>query len=158
MKPAPAPFSVRDALQRSLAAFEKPPLLAHIERPKPVGQCLIRFAVPLRLCQTTNRTRHGHSWKLGQVKRECLSLMRAQLRTPQALPLGGRPQVLAVRFSSTEPDAYSDWAKVPVDCLKKLGLIVDDAPKFISLSQWWEPAAPKTGFCVLEIWSGAAIT
>jgi hypothetical protein len=150
----PAPFSIRDAIKRADEAFNRPPLRDHIERPKPAGQCRNRFALPLPVCQPQNRTRHAQPWKLGKMKSECLALMRTQLSTRPTSPLPGRPQVLCVRFSSVEPDAFADWAKVPVDCLKKLGLIVDDKPSAIELKQWWEPSPPKAGFCVIEVWSG----
>lgn len=150
----PAPFSVREAITRADAAFELAPLAPHIERPKLVGQCLHRFAFPLSVCPSTNMTRHGQAWKLSKMKASCAALMSAQLKSRPALPLGGRPQVMAVRFSSVEPDAYADWAKIPVDCLKKLGIIAEDNPRAIKLSQHWEPAAPKVGFVLLECWSG----
>jgi hypothetical protein len=153
-KRLPAPFSVRDALSRSLLAMDQPPLAAHIERPKPEGQCLMRFALPLSLLPTGNAMRHGQPWKLAKLKSQCLSLMRAQLPTRLELPLPGRPQVLCVRFSSVEPDKYNDGFKVAVDCLVKMGLLVDDAPRFVDLHQWWEPMAPKAGFGVVEVWSG----
>jgi hypothetical protein len=151
---AAAPFSVRDALSRSNEALARPPLVPHIERPQIYGQCLMRFALPLSVLQPQNRTRHAQPWKLGKMKAECLALMRSQLPTRLELPLPGRPQVLCVRFSSVEPDKYNDGFKIAVDCLVKLGLLVDDAPRFVDLHQWWEPAPPKLGFGVVEVWSG----
>ncbi len=154
---AVAPFSVKDALQRSFEAFGRPPQAPHIERPKVVGQCLIRFALPLSVLPTGNAMRHGKPWALAKLKRQCAALMRAQLPktiTSLTLPLGGRPQVLCCRFSSVEADKYNDGFKIAVDCLVKLGLIQDDAPKFIDLHQHWEPAPPKAGFGIVEVWSG----
>jgi hypothetical protein len=82
-----------------------------------------------------------------------MALMKTQMVTTPQCPLSGRPQVLAVRFSSVESDPYCDFGKIPVDCLKKLGLIVDDRGSCIELRQWWEPAAPKRGFVLVEVWS-----
>lgn len=152
---AATPFSIRDALTRSMAAFEKPPLVAHIERPKPLGQCLMRMALPLTLLQPQNRTRQAQPWKMAKLKKECLALMRTQLPALPALPLPGRPQVLCTRFSSVEPDKYNDGFKIAVDRLVDLGVLIDDAPKFIDLHQHWEPAPPRCGFGIVEVWSGA---
>jgi hypothetical protein len=152
----PVLFSAREALKRSLQQLAEPPLRDHIERPKPVGQCRYRFALPLELCPSTNMTRHGQAWKLAKMKKQCLGLMQAQLRPRPTSALTGRPQVLCIRFSSVEPDAYADWAKIPVDCLKKLGVIAEDNPRAINLSQYWEPAPPKSGFCIVEVWTGRA--
>ncbi len=151
---AVAPFSIKDALQRSLLVFEKPPLLAHIERPKAVGQCLMRFALPLSVLPTGNAMRHGKPWALAKLKRQCAALMMAQLLKTLTLPLPGRPQVICCRFSSVEPDKYNDGFKVAVDCLVKFGLLIDDAPKYVDLHQYWEPSAPKCGFGIVEVWSG----
>jgi hypothetical protein len=151
----PAPLSIRDAIKRADEAWSRPPLREHIERPTPVGQCVMRFALPLALVQPQNRT-HGKTWMLGKLKRECLAVMRAQLPARLALPLPGRPQVLCTRFSSVEPDKYNDSFKVAVDRLVDFGILQDDAPKFVDLHQWWEPAPPKCGFAVIEVWSGKA--
>ena len=156
-KADPRAFSAHIALTRADEQLSRPPLQPHIERAKPVGQCRHRFALPLPICQPQNRTRHAQPWALGKMKAECLALMRAQMVSRPTSPLPGRPMVLCVRFSSVEPDAFADWAKVPVDCLKKLGIIVDDKPKAIDLQQSWEPAPPKAGFCLVEIWSGKAV-
>lgn len=154
VKRKPAPFSVRDAFSRANDILGKLPAVPHIERPTPIGNCRVRFALPLSLLPTGNAMRHGKPWALARLKNQCLSLMRSQLPTRLELPLPGRPQVLCVRFSSVEPDKYNDGFKVAVDCLVKLGLLVDDAPKFVDLHQWWEPAAPKCGFGIVELWSG----
>ena len=156
--PKLATFSVRDALSRSMAALGQPPLREHIERPQIYGQCRFRFALPLSLLQPQNRTRQAQPWKMAKLKKECLSLMRAQLSTRLELPLPGRPQVLCVRFSSVEPDKYNDGFKIAVDRLVEMGLLVDDRPTAVDLHQWWEPAPPKCGFGVIEVWSGKAVS
>jgi len=134
--------------------LEQPPL-GHVARVEPVGDLVARFLLPLSLVQPQNRT-HGKTWMLGKMKAECTVLMRAQLSTRPTSPLFGRPQVLCVRFSTTEPDKYNDGFKVAVDRLKDLGLIVDDSPKCIDLHQWWEKAPRGKGCGLIEVWSGKA--
>lgn len=85
--------------------------------------------------------------------------MRAQARLIVAQPLSGRPQVVCLRLSSTEPDAYSDWAKMAVDALcvpagrrkEGLGYLRDDRPKDAEVVQFWEPAKRGEGFVYIEI-------
>lgn len=147
------PFVITAALAYADAQLKLDPP-AWIERPEPKGERLYRFALPLSCCPTGNMMRHAPGWKLGKWKREAMALMQAQLVTRAKCPLLGRPQVLAIRFSSVEADAYADWAKIPIDCLRKLGLIVDDSPRCIELHQWAEKASPKSGCVVVEVWSG----
>lgn len=130
-----------------------PPARANIQRVEPVGKLVERFVLPLSYCQPQNRT-HGKTWMLAKLKRQCLGVMFPQLEVRRTSPLPGRPQVLCVRFSSVEPDKYNDSFKVAVDRLKELHLIVDDSPRYVDLHQWWEPAPPKLGSCLIEVWSG----
>lgn len=152
-KPEPR-FDIRAASERSLQILFQPPARPHLVRVEPVGTLVERFLLPLSLCQPQNRTRHASGWKLGKLKKDCLTLMFSQLVTRRTSPLGGRPQVLCVRFSSVEPDKYNDGFKIAIDCLVKLGLIVDDAPKHIDLHQVWELAPPKQGMGLIEVWTG----
>lgn len=147
------PFVITAALAYADAQLELDPP-AWIERPLPKGERLYRFALPLSCCPTGNMMRHAPGWKLGKWKGQAMALMRAQLVTRAKCPLLGRPQVLAIRFSSVEADAYADWAKIPVDVLVKLGVVHDDSQRSIELHQWTERAPRGSGFVVVEVWSG----
>jgi hypothetical protein len=153
-KADPRSFSFREAGELSLKIMFKPPL-GHTPRVEPRGNLVERFLLPLSLVQPQNRT-HGKTWMLGQMKSQCLSVMRAQLVTRAKSPLPGRPQVLCVRFSTTEPDKYNDGFKVAVDRLKDFGLIEDDSPRCIDLQMWWEKAPRGQGFGLIELWTGGA--
>jgi hypothetical protein len=68
-----------------------------------------------------------------------------------------------VRFSSSEPDKYADWAKEAVDVLMtptkrrpigRLNIIIDDSPSCIDLHQWWEHAARGHGFVYIQVRTG----
>lgn len=152
-KADPRTFSIAEAKRLATDILSAPPR-GHTPRVEPDGNLVQRFFLPLSLVQPQNRT-HGKTWMLGKLKSECLAVMRAQLVTRPTSPLPGRPQVLCVRFSTTEPDRYNDGFKVAVDRLKDFGLIVDDAPRFIELHQWWEKAPRGKGFGLIEIWSGS---
>jgi hypothetical protein len=154
VKPSPI-FNPKRVFTEAARILDLPPAKSHIIRVNPTGQLVERFALPLELAKTTNLTRHANGFVLAKLRRRCLFLMGAQLSTRRKCPLGGRPQVVAVRFSSVEPDTYSDWAKTPVDCLVKLGVIVDDKPSCIDLRQCWEHAPARGGFVVLSVYTGA---
>ena len=123
---------------------------------------MARFALPLELCQSTNRTRGAAGWAQARIKGRVAALMALQCER-RSMPLPGRPQVLCVRFSVKCPDAYSNWAKAPVDVLcapkgrarNRLSLIRDDSPDHVEEVQWWEPAKMNEGFVVIEVWSGS---
>lgn len=170
----PTRFDPRASLAIADAILREPPTRGHIERPTLRGEVVARFALPLALLQPQNRTRHGAGWALGKLKRDVFSAMAAQHR-PRREPLPGRPQVLCVRFSSVEPDAYADWAKHAVDVLcaplpaltregkprrhgtrHRLGLIRDDKPSSAEVRCWWEPLARTMGrgFGVIEVRTG----
>ena len=153
------PFNSQALLALADEALAAPPARPHIIRPVPLGVRIARFALPLELCKPMNRiARRGTQaagWALGAMKEQAFHIMRRQ-QSPRSAPLPGRPQVLCIRFSSSEPDKYADWQKNPVDRLrvnaptakKRLGLgfIVDDKPSCIDLQAWWELARPKQGF------------
>lgn len=145
-------FSIAEASEMAFRILTEKPF-GHTARVEPVGELIERFVLPLSLVQPQNRT-HGKTWLLGQLKSQCLAFMQSQLVTRRTSPLSGRPQVLCIRFSTTEPDKYSNGFKVAVDRLKDLRLIVDDAPKFIDVNEWWEKAPRGKGCGVIEVWSG----
>lgn len=152
-----------ECLEYSDNTLTDPPKWEWAKRVQGVGDLVQRFVLPLDLCLTSNvRMRAGVAgagWKLGKVKQEVSRRMLIQAGRRFRVPLGGRPQILAIRYTSRPTDATSDWAKVPIDRLlpSGLGLIADDSPKHVDISTWCEPKPTgKPGFVVLEVWSGEA--
>lgn len=162
-----ASFSIPEALARADAIFEGP-CQGHIPRVAGKGELVQRFVLPLELLQRQNATRRPQPGLLARTKEQVFRMMFVQCGGVQAHPLPGRPLVLCARFSSAEPDAFADSFKMAVDCLcvprqpkkpggrKKLGLgfLVDDAPKFAEVHQWWERARVREGFGMISIWTG----
>lgn len=152
-------FDWREALVRAELVLSQPPAIARIQRPVRRGERVARFVLPLELCPTTNRTRHTHPGQHAKTKAQILTLMRNQARVIVAQALPGRPQVLCLRLSSTEPDAYSDWAKMAIDALcvamgrrkDGLGYLRDDRPSDAEVVQYWEPAKRGAGFVYIEV-------
>lgn len=158
-KPPPVPFNAREVLAAGIAALEKPPALPHIVRVPGVGELYRRFALPLELCPTTNTTRHQPIWMLAKTKKNLFAVMLAQTRMIRNVPLPGRPMLRCVRFSSKEPDKYSDWMKMAIDRLlvgkERLGYFRDDSPEALQVEAWWEPSEVGCGSVILEIYTGA---
>jgi hypothetical protein len=159
------PFSVAGNLRRAREILNAPPAEDWIRRPEPRGAVVAEFALPLELLPTTNATHTGHWSRVYKLKNALHQLMWAQAGGYQSAPLQGRPQVFCVRFSSGQPDPFSDWAKHAVDVLcvrtlkcprRRLGFLVDDSPKHIDLYQWSENAPPGRGFCYLQVRSEEA--
>lgn len=157
-------FDWREAWVRAETVLSGPPAIARIQRPVPRGERVARFVLPLELCPTTNRTRHSRPGQHARAKGAILGLMQAQARLFRVRePLPGRPQVLCLRLSSVEPDAYSDWAKMAIDTLcvpsgrrkEGLGYLRDDRPADAEIVQWWEPAKRGEGLVYIEIRSGS---
>lgn len=159
----------RDVLALVEAMLRQAPALDRIARPAPAGDVAAQFVLPLELCQSQNRTRHGRTWEHARIKLAILDIMRgqfvAQYGKPSApAPLQGRPQVRAIRFSRREPDRFSNWAKSPIDALcsptarspYRLGLLRDDSPANCDEHQWWEPTTRSlgSGFVFLEVRKG----
>lgn len=154
-------FTAAGATRLADKILAEPPAKPHIVRPTLRGERVFRFSLPLDLCPTTNATRHGQAWEAARRKKAVWSWLQSQWLAagcPRG-PLPGRPQVICVRFSSREPDAHSDWAKVAVDQLCPargqnnfgVGLIVDDRPSLTEIIQWWEPGPMLGGFVVVEV-------
>jgi hypothetical protein len=149
-----------------------PPALPRLTRPERHGGLLYAFVLPLSVCPSSNTTGRagmaGQGWRMGKLKSACWGYMKPQsLRSRDfRLPLPGRPQIIATRFSTNEPDSCCNWAKIPIDMLTvartingrtqqhRLGIIVDDAPKHVDVVQRWEPAKRGQGFVYLEIYEG----
>lgn len=159
------PFDVRRSLVRAAQTLSEPPAKPHIVRPPALGALVAQFVLPLELCKPMNQiARTGmasQAWRIGKLKEDCFLFMLAQARTRQRKTLDGRPQVIAVRFSSSEPDRWADWAKNPVDRLcvgpHGLGYLVDDRPTAAQVEQHWEPAKRGEGFVYLEVRTGAEV-
>ena len=162
MTPRLPTFSVSSALAYASKTLSEPPKWEHVERVAGVGELVARFVLPLELCQTSNaRMRGGLKQRFAEaaIKRKTYELMRIQNGGRNFdSPLSGRPQVLAVRFSSREADATSDWSKSCVDRLlvvkNGLGLLRDDSPKWASVKTWCEHAEAGKGFVLLMVFSG----
>jgi hypothetical protein len=168
------PFSVADALARAAQILAAPPAKPHIVRQAAEGDLVARFALPLELCVPQNRKANVAAWrKAARTRDSILRSYALQLRgkLPNE-PLGGRPIVECVRFSSVEGDAFQDSFKTPVDCLcpsrlriyqgrqkriAGLGLIVDDRPACVDLRQRWEYAPRGEGFCIVSVYSGGLV-
>lgn len=126
------------------------------------GTCVIRFFLPISLCQRQDARLKVVGWKAAKMKKEVTGYLRMQCR-PFAQYIDGRPLVRCIRFSSVEPDKYADWAKLAVDCLcapnkrspNRLNIIKDDAPKYAEIEQIWRKAKPGEGFVVIEVWTGS---
>lgn len=148
-------------LERAESILSAQPEIARIERPEPHGDRLARFVLPLELCKPQNRKGKIAPWAAIKDRERVAQAMAIQVR-PWRDPLPARPQVLCVRFSSVEPDPYSDWAKMAVDvlcaptkrCRDRLNIISDDAPKHAEVHQWWEPAGRGDGFVYIEVRTG----
>ncbi len=163
-KPAPDPLNWRQALIDADKVLAEPPAFPHIVRVTGVGELVRRFAVPIELCPTTNETRHQKGWQLAKTKKNLFAVMLSQTRMIRSVPLPGRPMLRCIRFSSKEPDKYSDWMKMAVDRLlvgesiddQRLGYLSDDSPSRVDIHAWWEAVPKGKGFCVIELWTGAA--
>lgn len=137
------------------------PALEHIVRPRFIGSVVASFVLPLDLCKPQNAKRGAPGWLAKATRIKIAKEMFAQC-APRKEPLPGRPQVLCVRLSSSEPDKYSDWAKTAIDtlcspnkrCKERLNLIKDDAPKFADVCCWWEPAKRGNGLVYMEVRTG----
>jgi hypothetical protein len=187
------PAFTRDDVSRLLARADdilsQPPAKPWIDRHHGRGERVLRFVLPLALAAPQNRSRHAEGWMLARQRASVLAAMAGQLagqlQHPDGtvhgtarwcangrgllmmfpVPLAGRPQVRAVRFSSVAPDATAAWHKTAVDVLRTprtragrlvpgLGVIDDDRPAMLELREWWEPAPKGEGFALIEVWTG----
>lgn len=147
-------FRVDEALLLAERVLTLPPARPHIVRPVPRGRVVVRFALPLSLCQPQNRTRHGQPWALGKLKADVLLRMLSQ-HGRRSEPLPGRPQVLCLRLSSGACDKYADFGKHAIDRLTGkhggLGFLRDDREADAEIHQWCEPAKRNQGCVVIEV-------
>lgn len=174
------PFRIAVARAVALDVLAKPPAISRLVRPAPVGDLICSWQLPLHLCPGINALAELSPRTRGSLKAEALQIMLEQSLFRRAKePLPGRPQVLAVRLSSVEPDEHSGWSKIPVDrlcvgvrkrpkgtpeaiwkqiCTKAgpvgLGWLRDDRPADVDLKTWWEPAPPGEGCVYIELRTG----
>lgn len=174
------PFDAAAALAMVLNIRSRPPANERVKRVEPVGSLVARWILPLDLAPTGNVYSERGKRALGGIKDRCRKEMLRQIGGVRPdTPLPGRPMVIVTRFSSSEPDVTAAHSKVPVDALcidspkrpekmpehiwaqirpklprKKLGYLVDDAPKFADVRECWEPVAPGKGCVVIELWTG----
>jgi hypothetical protein len=159
----PPAFSIETARQRAEETLRVPPALARLARPVPRGSLVASWVLPIELLKPQNWARHRPVGVLAKLKDQLYRLMWAQQPYRPEAPLSGRPQVICTRFSSTEPDAYSNTFKAAVDLLcvpdskrrkRGLGFIVDDKPQFLEEIQRWEPAPPGRGQGLIDLYDG----
>ncbi len=153
-------FNAAEAMAMAADVLSRPPAKAHIVRTVGRGRLVRRFALPLALCPTTNATRHAPKGQNARTKADITTVWLVQTKgQTRREPLPGRPQILCIRFSSREPDAYSDGFKMAIDRLMRgpgrFGYLRDDSPSACDIVQRWEKAPAGKGFAILEIWSGA---
>ena len=166
-------FSISSALLRAAKILSEPPAKSHIVRAQPEGDLVVRFALPLELCEPQNRRRKAPGWVMANKRDGILQLLAVQLRhqLPEK-PLSGRPIVQCIRFSSRAPDAFADSFKLAIDCLcpskirktrgvpkriPGIGLIADDNPEACDVRQRWEQAPSGQGLALLEVWTGSRV-
>ncbi len=152
-------FDRQAFLRWATKTLQEPPR-AGVVRVTPIGTHVASFVLPLEYCPPLNKIAELAGWRRRQIKQKALAYMLGQNGFKRcAEPLPGRPMVIAIRFSSHEPDMDSAFAKIPIDRLTSkndgLGFLRDDRPKDVDLRMWWEPAAPGKGACLIEVWTGA---
>lgn len=158
-KPRFALFNAAETMALAADVLSRPPAKSHIVRVQGRGRLVRRFALPIELCPTTNATRHAPKGQNARVKKDITTVMLVQTQGRVRMnPLPGRPMVIGIRFSSRQPDAYSDGFKMAIDRLMvgdhRLGYLRDDSPDHCEIHQRWEKAPKGAGFAILEIWSG----
>ena len=189
MKKPPKPFDATAARLHHSEAQSRPHPAERVKRIEARGVLVAQFFFPLTELKPRDRTRKEKAWQAKCDRDKVLSRMvldyvrwRTLTMRHFALPLGGRPLVRCIRYSSVEPDAFAGWGKVAVDCLQPggvrkvsrkarhpsghtviltrdvpyggLGIIRNDRPADCEVVEWWEPAKAKAGFCVVEVWTG----
>lgn len=179
-RPTPNPFDITARMAESLAALALPPPPG-VERHEPVGELICRWVIPHELCPGINEQRHMMGFTFDALKKRCLRLMLDQQGGKRApAPLAGRPMCRAIYRSSRQPDRDQGFSKLPIDrlCVGRrkrpkhitkevwaecerqmgpagLGWLVDDHPTRFDLRTWWEPAPPKKGCMLIELYTGA---
>lgn len=156
------------AEKRAFAAASQKAALPHpyVERVILDESPAFEFVVPDFFAPCTNAMKRMNRAFYANVKAMCKRAYLLQAFPPK-VPLPGRPTVLFTRFTSAEPDAFSDWAKVPLDCLivrkeqvlkngetrvyDGVGILKDDKNKCVLTRKWWEPGARNDGFVWVRV-------
>lgn len=163
-----APSKRAELLACADAILGDPPASAFTERHPSRGALVIRFVLPLEMARPLNRTRHAKAWQMDKHREVVLTTMRTQwLKWGGAvsIPLPGRPQMRAIRFSSVQPDSTAAWWKEAIDVLllprmrrgrrvDGVGVLVDDRPSKLETRAWWEKVRASEGFALIELWTG----
>jgi len=161
----------RAALALADALLSAPPAKSFIVRPPaPSGPLLWRCVLPLTYCKPTNKSQRASRWKRAADLERVYDKMSEQHGFhPRETVVPGHPIVHCIRFASAPVDIRSDWAKDPVDCLvrsftqtlkdgttrgrKGLGFLIDDRQACADIHAWWEPAPPRKGFCLIQVFA-----
>jgi hypothetical protein len=190
VSPSPRPFTREERaafLARADAVLSEPPRWPWVERHEGRGRRVLRFALPLELVPTANvGVRHRQPWALAKERSAVLSAMAGQLaeqartagvrlgfvtdgksiRPTWPAPIGPRPLLRAIRFSSRDPDPTAAWWKTAGDCLLMprttrtgrvvagLNVLVGDDPARLETRAWGEYAPPGQGGALIEVWTG----
>ena len=144
------------------SVLARPPRESWVKRPVLRGDRVAVFHLPLDLCPTRNAGRREHWSARKRLRDRVLAHLRMQWAHCQpefagaaSRPLPGRPQLVAIRFSSVPVDADAGFAKTAIDCLTPnaggIGLIEDDSPRHVERCEWWEYAPRGKGFVLLEV-------
>ena len=176
-KQAPKPFDWRLCLELAEQTLSAPPARDFIDRPEFLPTCVFRVVLPADLCLEANQMmRRGFAkagfahasnkkklWK--KLDDMAQPWMRYRRHWPTQLE-SGRPQVLAVKFSSHPNDEGSNPAKKAIDMLTvpktdpktgmpqkhRLGVIVDDRRSTVDQHHWWEFLPSKhRAFVLIEV-------
>jgi hypothetical protein len=158
--------------------LSEPPRSEFSRRVEQRGILVAPFILDLKLSQSQNQHRRARAWKRHADRKKILDEMAKQwlvyaktadfrnfVRATWVLPLPGRPQVNAVRFTTRMTDQYANFAKEAIDCLGPsrdlkwghgLGIIAGDASHQIEENQWCELVRrSEPAFVYLEVRSGA---
>jgi hypothetical protein len=167
-----------DCVKFAQKRLSEPPRSEFSRRVERRGTLVAPFILDLKLSQPQNQHRRARAWKRHADRKRILDEMAKQWVlwgmfhmavvgefTHPALPISGRPQVNAVRFTTRMTDQYANFAKEAIDCLGPsrdlkwghgLGIIAGDASHQIEENQWCELVRrSEPAFVYLEVRSGA---
>lgn len=171
-------FSAPLAIRLADTILAKPPSRDFIRRPELAPHIIFRAALPAELCKEANATSRrayaGANWAFASTKNRIWELLEGQSIAwrqrgiPWPVELDhGRPQVIAIKFSSHPNDEGSNPAKAAIDMLTcrklldkkrskytahRLGIIKDDRRSEVDQYHWWEFLPRKyAAFVLIEV-------
>jgi hypothetical protein len=173
----PKPFNWRECLELAEQILAAPPARDYIHRPVFLPTVVFRVVLPAELCLEANKTmrrgfakaKFAHASNAKKLWKKLDDLAKPWLKYRPYWPIqleSGRPQVLAVKFSSHPNDEGSNPAKKAIDMLTvprvdpetgirqkhRLGLIVDDRRSSVDQHHWWEFLPKKhRAFVLIEV-------